>query len=53
MDTCTICHCDFDIDEEGGMYGEFGIIPVVFCPTCMACLHDMAQQLWGDDDAES
>tara|TARA_R110002020_G_scaffold115383_3_gene265303 strand:+ start:310 stop:561 length:252 start_codon:yes stop_codon:yes gene_type:complete len=43
--TCTICGGDFDLDNEGGVEGDFGILPVAFCPTCYACLMDMAEQL--------
>jgi len=45
---CSVCQCDFT-DDEGGVHGEFGIIPVSFCPTCFSCMCDMAEQL---DDRE-
>jgi hypothetical protein len=45
---CNVCQCDFT-DDEGGVHGFFGIIPVSFCPTCAACFYDMAEQL---DDRE-
>ena len=45
---CSVCQCDFT-DDEGGVHGEFGIIPVSFCPTCFSCMCDMVQQL---DDRE-
>jgi hypothetical protein len=35
---CSTCHCNFSLDSEGGIAGEFGIIPVAFCPTCLALL---------------
>jgi hypothetical protein len=38
---CSICGCNFDADNEGGIVGEFGILPVAFCPTCLGCMHDM------------
>jgi len=41
MNECNICHCDFDLELEGGAEGYFGIIPVSFCPTCFACMYDM------------
>lgn len=41
---CSVCQCDFT-DDEGGVHGEFGIIPVSFCPTCFSCMCDMVQQL--------
>jgi hypothetical protein len=40
---CTICNCDYS-DDEGGSEGYFGILPVSFCPTCLACMIDMASQ---------
>jgi hypothetical protein len=42
---CTICRCDFDIAGEGGIEGNLGILPVAFCPTCLAGLEDMFEQL--------
>jgi hypothetical protein len=56
---CSTCSSGaesyFSEAEEGGLTGDFGLIPVAFCPTCLACLpgsgaYDMADQLWGDDD---
>jgi len=44
---CSVCTTDFDEDQEGGVTGEFGILPVAFCPTCLACIMDMADQLNG------
>ena len=41
---CSVCQCDFT-DDEGGVHGEFGIIPVSFCPDCTSCFYDMAEQL--------
>ena len=43
MTVCSTCSCDFDIEAEGGIEGEFGIIPVAFCPACYACCYDMVQ----------
>jgi len=45
---CSVCQCGFT-DDEGGVHGEFGIIPVSFCPDCTSCFYDMAEQL---DDRE-
>lgn len=45
---CTICQCDFT-DDEGGIQGYLGILPVAFCPTCFAGLCDLMRQL---DDRE-
>lgn len=45
---CSVCQYGFT-DDEGGVHGEFGIIPVSFCPTCFSCMCDMVEQL---DDRE-
>jgi len=46
MDTqCSVCKCEFSIEDEGGIDGFFGILPVAFCPTCLSCMCDMAEQL--------
>lgn len=39
----SVCSCDFT-DEEGGVIGYFGILPVAFCPTCHSCMVDMVTQ---------
>ena len=41
---CTICQCDFT-DDEGGVQGYLGILPVAFCPFCFAGLCDLMRQL--------
>jgi len=41
---CNVCQCDFT-DDEGGVQGYLGILPVAFCPTCFAGLCDMVGQL--------
>ena len=41
---CSVCQCDFT-DDEGGIQGYLGIIPVAFCPTCYAGIFDMVEQL--------
>ena len=45
---CNVCQCDFT-DDEGGIQGYFGILPVAFCPTCYASVCDMVGQI---DDRE-
>jgi len=50
MEQCSVCSCEFSLEEEGGIKGEFGILPVQFCPTCLCCMLDMADQLNGEDD---
>ena len=41
---CNVCQCDFT-DDEGGVQGYLGILPVAFCPTCFAGLCDMVEQM--------
>tara|TARA_R110002126_G_scaffold88416_1_gene211885 strand:+ start:628 stop:969 length:342 start_codon:yes stop_codon:yes gene_type:complete len=41
---CNVCQCDFT-DDEGGVQGYLGILPVAFCPTCFAGLCDMVGQM--------
>ena len=42
--TCTICDGPFDIEKEGGVLGDIGILPVAFCPTCAAGIYDFVEQ---------
>lgn len=48
---CTVCSCDFT-DDEGGVQGYFGILPVAFCPTCYSSMYDMVQQDMGYQESE-
>lgn len=55
IETCSVCNGEFDLDSEGGTMGNFGILPVAFCPTCLACCIDMVNQMQEidiDDDTE-
>ena len=45
---CNICHCEFDIESEGGIQGYIGIIPFSLCSMCYSGLMDMYDQLNGD-----
>jgi hypothetical protein len=49
MKKCSVCSCDFSLEEEGGISGSFGVLPVDFCPTCFSSMMDMADKLGGDD----
>ncbi len=40
---CSVCSCEFT-EDEGGIDGYFGILPVHFCPTCFSSMCDMAAQ---------
>ena len=47
---CTICGWKYD-EEEGGVQGYFGILPVTFCADCLTNILNMADQLNGEYDA--
>lgn len=47
---CSTCQVDFSLEDEGGVSGNFGIIPIAFCPTCLASCIDMVYQLEGCDN---
>lgn len=42
-DDCSICGGEYE-EEEGGIQGYFGIVPVTFCVWCYSSLHDMFYQ---------
>lgn len=44
---CTICLGQFDIECEGGVTGDLGILPVSLCPTCYAGLDEFFTELHG------
>lgn len=48
---CSICSCDYT-DDESGVEGFFGILPVAFCPCCFSSMCDMVEQLTGYDEEE-
>ena len=47
---CSIC--DSPMDEDEGILGEFGILPVQFCCWCYSSLTEMVIQMQGFDDIE-
>ena len=47
---CSVCSTTFSLALEGGVAGNFGMIPVAFCPTCLASCIDMVNQLQEYDD---
>ena len=49
---CSVCSCEFS-EDEGGVLGYFGILPVAFCPTCYSCMLDMVGQILNGDEDES
>ena len=46
---CNVCSCSFT-DDEGGIHGYFGMIPVSFCPTCFSCMCSMVEQVTKFDE---
>jgi hypothetical protein len=48
---CSVCACEFT-EDEGGILGFFGMLPVAFCPFCFSSMCDMVSQLSIDDDLE-
>jgi len=49
---CSICKCEFNIEEEGGTAGYFGMILVYFCPFCLSSIVDMVEHLKGNYEEE-
>ena len=45
LTVCSICSTDFDTEEEGGIQGDLGMLPVSFCPFCLSGVLDMSKQL--------
>ena len=41
--TCSICETQYD-EDEGGIQGHFGIMPVTFCVWCYSSIVDMVEQ---------
>jgi hypothetical protein len=48
---CSVCSCEFT-EDEGGILGFFGMLPVAFCPFCFSSMCDMVDQLSIDEDLE-
>lgn len=40
---CSICETQYD-EDEGGIQGHFGIMPVTFCVWCYSSIVDMVEQ---------
>ena len=38
---CSVCSTDFDLEGEGGVHGNIGILPVILCPTCLNGMLEM------------
>lgn len=41
---CKICDSEFNMETEGGVEGYIGLVPVSFCPTCLAGIFDMTDR---------
>lgn len=48
---CNVCECNYT-DDEGGIQGYFGMLPVAFCPTCYSCMTDMVSQDLATEEEE-
>ena len=53
MDDCNICGGEFSLEDEGGIQGNFGILPVIFCPTCLSSMLDMSKQILGIEEEDN
>jgi len=49
---CSICEGDFDLDGEGGITGDLGMLPVAFCPFCLSGVTDLAEQLMEGEEMD-
>jgi len=47
---CNVC--DAPMEDDGGIVGEFGILPVAFCCWCSSSMTDMVIQMQGFDDID-
>ena len=47
---CSVCNAPMDEDE--GIVGEFGILPVQFCCWCYSSITYMVIQMQGLDDID-
>ena len=43
---CSTCGCNFNLNCEGGIAGDFGIVPIAFCQTCFESCIDMVRQMY-------
>jgi hypothetical protein len=48
---CNVCSCEFT-EDEGGVLGYFGVLPVAFCPTCYSSMVDMVSQYLDVEEEE-
>ncbi len=43
--TCSLCDCEYDVCEEGGINGAIGILPVNLCYICYNGMVEMVELL--------
>ena len=48
---CSVC--DAPMEDDEGIVGEFGILPVAFCCWCYSSATDMVIKMNGFDDIET
>ena len=52
MSICSICNTEFSLNDEGGIEGELGMLPVSFCPFCYSGILDMTRQIIKEEGEE-
>ena len=52
-DKCTICESEFSLEDEGGIAGYFGVMPVTFCPWCYSSMVDMVLKMSNLDEGKN
>ena len=45
LPTCSICESEADLEKEGGIQGEIGILPITLCVWCYAGVTDMVESM--------
>ena len=45
---CSVCQSEFDLDAEGGITGDLGMIPLALCPWCLSGIVGMVFTMYPD-----
>jgi len=45
LPTCSICESEADLEKEGGIQGEIGILPLTLCVWCYSGVTDMVESM--------
>jgi len=45
IEKCSIGEIEFDIENEGGITGYIGILPVTFCPFCTTGIVEIGEKM--------